>query len=314
MNEKIFDDIPGVGEIYIYRNSDKKEFQNENHELHFGKNYWIDNLAYKLLNRKEPLLLKEFENEVGDFDYSTLVKIPFISINGRYISFTKEKFHVAAVCVGFYEIFITGEKKDKQGNITYVKGKDLNLLKTLMPYDIINYLRPSIEGKDANAIINAIENSNNPHYIRFLFLLLRRCGVEGNEKWEDWLKNYIEKLPNEINSYPEFTVQRDARVTLTTIEGKESLFPFVDRMIKEPKLVEYETRHFIESCETPERAGDILYWKIVQSGYRQSIAPINVFSIHKFASEHVIKLLKDIKENHEHKKMREIAAEALNRV
>ncbi|MCF8336596.1 MAG: hypothetical protein K9I74_01305 [Bacteroidales bacterium] len=300
MHTKIFDDIPGVGEIYIYRGSDREIFQEKGHELHFGKNYWIDNLAYRLLNRKEPLLLQEFENEVGELDYSNLVKIPFIDVNGRYISFTQEKFHVAAVCVSFYERFI--------------KGVDLDLLDTLMPYDIISYLRPAITGEDGEPIINAIENSNNPHYIRFLFLLLRRCGVEGNVKWEKWLKNYIEKLPNEINSYPEFTVQRDARVTLTTVEGKEPLFPFVDRMMNEPQLVEYETRHFIESCETPERAGDILYWKIVQSGYRQSIAPINVFSIHKFASEHVIELLNDIKENHEHEKMREIAAVALNRI
>ncbi len=297
MNTRIFDDIPGVGEIYLYRNSDRKDYKGR---IYYEKNYWIDNLAFKLLNRNEPLLYKEFESIVGGIDAQALVDIPFIKIDGRYIAFAAEKFHIAAILVAFYESFI--------------KGEDLDLLDTLMPYDIISYLRPAITADDGDKIIKAIEKSQNNHYIRFLFLLLRRCGVEGNDDWKNWLKKYIEELSCEINSYSEFTVQRDARVTLTTIKGKESLFPFVERIMNEPKLVEYETRHFIESLGTPERAGDVIYWKIVEAGYRQNIAPINVFSLHQFPSKHIKKLLADISENHEHEKMREIASEALKRM
>jgi hypothetical protein len=53
MNSKLFDDLPGVGEVILYR---------ENKLLGI-ENFWIDDLAYKMLELNRPLRLSEL-NEI----------------------------------------------------------------------------------------------------------------------------------------------------------------------------------------------------------------------------------------------------------
>ena len=92
------------------------------------------------------------------------------------------------------------------GRIFTNQRRDIQKLDCVMPYDHISYFRPVIEANDYEILIESIENSNNNHYKRFLLLLIRRCGMEGEKSWENWIKGYISKFPTQITSYPEFTV------------------------------------------------------------------------------------------------------------
>lgn len=296
MKHKLFDDIPGVGEILMYQ-IDEKIGEKKHWLEQRVNNLRLDDLAFKQLETGKPVPFAEYENICGKDLIVAAINLPFLRIENQHISFAFEKFLVAGVLIPIYEAIN--------------KKKDVPNLKSLMPYDYISYLRPVIEAEDDQLIIYGINNSNNNHYIRFLFMLLRRCGTEGNKSWHQWIEQYIADLPEVINSYSEFTVQCDARVTYATIAGKEVLYSFVNRMIGDKKLQEYEKRHFIESLGTPQRAGEVLYWKIVEGGYRPEIAPRNIFSIHFFASEKIQKLLKRISVENESDQIRKIAKIAL---
>jgi hypothetical protein len=287
MKSDLFYDIPGVGEVLIYRRN----------KLSGEENLWLDDLAFETMAKGAPMSFHEFERLCGSDAKNRTLDMPFLKIQDRHVSFASEKYLVAAILLAVYDAL---EQK-----------RDLEKLVSLMPYDHINYFRPVIEADDHKILTKAIENSINKHYKRFLLLLLRRCGVEGEKSWGNWIKEYITKFPTEITSYPEFTVQRDAFVTYTSIAGHEVLYPFVDRMMADTQLQEYERRHFIESLGTGQRAGEVLYWKIIEAGYRQDIAPINIYSIHFFPSHHIKQLLENISEKHKIEKIRSYAKIAL---
>lgn len=289
MKKDYFFDLPGVGEIELY--TDTKNGKTKK---------YVKSLAFKTLHSSD--YATEVQSLGGD-NKSRIKKglesIPFIDVEGRRVGFVSEKYQIAATLLSVFE--------------TLNDNSDLPILDNLMPYDHIRYFRDYIEADDATQIIESIENSKNNHYIRFLFLLLRRCADEGNTSWKDWVKNYVKSLPEEIDSYSEYTVQRDARVTYAALEGKSELFGFVERLFSNRDLSEYEKRHFIESLGSPERAGDVLYQKVIQTGYRQRIAPTNVHSLRFFPLDHNIRLLKDVSDEHENDEMRTIAKRALGR-
>lgn len=283
----LFYDIPGVGEVSIYRRND----------LSGEENLWLDDLAFETMAKGAPISFYELERLCGSDTKNRTLDMPFLKIQDRHVSFASEKYHVAAILLAVYDALN--------------QKRDLEKLVSIMPYDHISYFRPVIEADDHEMLVEAIENSSNKHYKRFLLLLLRRCGVEGEKSWENWIKGYISKFPTEITSYPEFTVQRDAFVTYASIAGQEVLCPFVDRMRDNTQLQEYERRHFIESLGSGQRAGEVLYWKIIEPGYRQDIAPINIYSIHFFSSPHIKELLRNISEKHKIERTRSYAKTAL---
>ena len=296
MNQKLFDDIPGVGEILIYQ-IDEKIGEKKHWLEQRNNNLWLDSLAIAQIKQKDYVTFSCLKGSINDEAVKQLLFLD--NKNGR-IGFKNEKYLIAALLIIIYEAII---------NIN-----DLPELDFLMPYDYINYLRPVIQKDDSKLLIKNIENSKNKLYIRTLFLLLRRCGVEGNKDWGVWLQKYIDNLPSQIKSYEDFMVYRDALVTYTSILGKEVLYPFVNKIISDKSLKEFEKRHFIESLGTPERAGEVLYWKIVEAGYRQEIAPINIFALSFFPTPKRIKLLERISKENDYCKIREIAKKALQNI
>jgi len=255
MRQKVFEDIPGVGEIVHYRQD----------PLELDENLWLDGLAFLAMREQCPIPLAELQSVCNFQASSRILLMPFLKIEDKHISFRNQKYEIAAALIPIYEALST--------------ATDLPNLYCLVPYDHISYFRPVIEAGDSERIIQCIEASSNEHYIRLLFMLLRNCAVEGNKSWLPWIEQYVGNLSPEIRSYPEFTVQRDSRVTQASVAGSEVLLDFLERMESDPELSEYEGRHFVESCGTPQRAGEILFHKVIQPGYRQAISPINIFGL-----------------------------------
>jgi len=277
MKKHLFDDIPGIGEVTYFRRNPFIEQENP----------WLDDLAFGLLQSRRPLSIAEFERLCGEGLRPKAFEMPFLRIQNSRICFRSGKYHVAATLLPVWEALES--------------GNELRKLQALMPYDFISYFRPVIEASDAERLIQAIEHSSGtPHYVRFVLLLLRRCAVEGNKSWAAWLDEYIARLPEAIDSYPAFTVQRDARVTRASIRdgsGFAALRDFVQRMEEDRQLQEFEIQHFIESCDSAQRTGEILIHKLCEEGYRQEIALVNVFSIRFFPSPRVASVLEAIAGN-----------------
>lgn len=278
MNFKYFDDLPGVGEVNIYR---KAKLDSDSVFIDYSEaETWIDEFAYLQLEAGGPVKKTDLEKRIGTLPSQLVKEIPFITSQNYELFINTEKHLIAAIMIPVY--------------IALRQYKDLNKLTSLMPYDYIQYFRPVIEPIDYGKIIFAIERSNNNHYKRFLFLLLRKCKQTANE-WLPWLKEYIIGLGDNIESYEDYTVHRDSRVTYTSTKGQDKMiYDFVDRLLKNKKLEEYEKLHFVESCDSNIRAGEILYHKLVQTNYRFDITPINLFGIHLFADKKIIELLRRI--------------------
>lgn len=281
MNFSYFDELPGVGEVNIYL---RCRLDAKSQLLNYSNPFtWIEDLAYLQLEHRKPISSKSLFKELENDNLKIVEEIPFIEIKDKKLFFNSEKHLIAAIMIPVYSAL--------------VNKTNLNKLNCLMPYDYIQYFRPTIEPADYEHIIYAIENSANKHYIRFLLLLLRRCKSVAHE-WSTWIKDYIVKQGEEIDSYADYTVKRDARVTYTSAMGQDDIiYSFVDRLFVDKKLAEYERRHFIESCDNPVRAGEILYHKLVQTNYRFDITPINIFGIHLFADKKIIDLISKIAEH-----------------
>jgi hypothetical protein len=275
MNFSYFDELPGVGEVNIYR---RAELDAESTLIDYtGAQIWIEELAYLQLGLGGPVKTKYFKEKTGTLPSQSIKEIPFISSRHDEIFFNSDKHLIAAIMIPVF--------------IALQHYKDFNKLTRLMPYDYIQYFRPVIEPNDYGKIICAIEKSTNNHYKRFLLLLLRKCKTTAKE-WLPWLKEYIISLGNEIKSYEEYTVHRDSRVTYTSAKGQDQMiYEFVDRLFNDKKLEEFEELHFIDSCDSPNRAGEILYHKLVQTNYRFDITPINIFGIHLFADNKITDLI-----------------------
>lgn len=269
MKWDILKELPGVAEVLLFSED--------------GNAYtWLDEVGVVMGGTRRQVSMQILSASSRKGVERLGASVGFLRAGSGRLAFRSDMHQMAAAVAGFAHAVDSG---------IYVGP---GAPRTVVAYDVICALRLAVEKRDWPKLKEAAATSGNDHYTRLILMLMRSREILGQPAVRNWLRAFMAKHEVAFTSLAKYLVWRDGALTLASAVGLAPAYAVVDRIDREPRLQNWERKHFILTCGSQLRASDILAARLSAAGHRARIAPLNAYAARWFPSPRMVRVLRSL--------------------